>query len=127
MIGGRGVDRPRHRRIGQERLNLGGEEELPARLAEVQGLDADPIAGEKQPRRRRVPDREGEHPDETVEEPLAPLEIAAQDDLGVAVAPEAMPGGLEAPIARMIADVLEGTLSPEGAISRLMSRQVLTE
>jgi glycerol-3-phosphate dehydrogenase (NAD(P)+) len=35
--------------------------------------------------------------------------------------------GLEAPIARMIADVLEGSLTPEGAISRLMSRQVLTE
>lgn len=35
--------------------------------------------------------------------------------------------GLEAPVARMIADVLDGTLTPEGAISRLMSRQVLTE
>ena len=54
-----------------------------ARHGVVERLDAQAVAGEKQALRRPVPDREGEHAVELVEQASPSLLVEAEDDLGV--------------------------------------------
>ena len=77
-----GLDEPAR----EDRLDLRGEEQAVAGTRPVERLDAEPIAGEQQPPRRRVPDREREHAAEAVDAVVAPLLVGVDDRLGVATA-----------------------------------------
>ena len=89
-----GIDRrrtpvARHVGIFEQRLQLRAEDHAAAgQFGEVERLDADPIARQHQPPRRRVPDGEGKHAAELLDAALAPLLVAVDDDLGVGAGAE---------------------------------------
>jgi hypothetical protein len=75
-------------RVSEDALRFGGEEH-PVRGGKVeQRLDAHAVAHEDQATGVDVPQAEGVHPVEPVDEGLAPLGPGVQHDLGVAVGPE---------------------------------------
>jgi len=97
---GLGVELSRDRGVLAERLELAGEdasgglrvrggEEPPAgRQSVIEGLLAQAVAREEETANTVVPDRQGEHPVNPLDEARPPLEIRAQDDLGVAASGE---------------------------------------
>jgi hypothetical protein len=86
-----GVQRPRHARVGQDRLDLGGEQEARAVLEVVERLDPDPIPHKPEGARAAVPEGEREHPAERVDAVPALLAVERQDDLGVTLRVKAVP------------------------------------
>ncbi len=74
----------------QQRLHLRAEEEPPLMLGPEQRLDAEPVAGDDQFALLRVPQRQGEHAPETVDEGLAVLGVGVEDHLAVAAGAEAV-------------------------------------
>ena len=75
----------RHRRIGEQSLDLAGEDEPIPRVPVVERLLPEPIAADYQPPPSLVPDREGEHAVEPAAEGDR-VELLGEvgDDLGVA-------------------------------------------
>ncbi len=64
--------------------DLGREHEMGPGARVIQRLDAEPVAGEKEAALAGVPEGEGEHAAEPMEEPLdAPRFVAVDEDLGV--------------------------------------------
>ena len=100
--------RPRDRVEGEKRLErvevdlaarkraqLGGELELVAGVAVVEGLDPVAVARQHQPAPLGIPEREGEHPAQPLDETHAVLGIEMNQHLGVAARPEAVARALE--------------------------------
>ena len=79
----------------RDRLQLGREDESLRGLGVVQGLDAQPVAGEEQRLPLSVPDREGEHAAEPLHAPLAVLLIEVHQNLAVRCRREPMSLRLE--------------------------------
>ena len=68
----------------EERLDLGGEDDLLAGLREVERLDADAVADEPELAGLRVPQRKGEHAGQPADEAVeAPVRVAVHEHLGV--------------------------------------------
>ena len=87
-----------HRRtqaIGEERLDLGAEEEAVRELRDVQRLDPQPIAGQDEPAPGGVPERDGEHAVERAHEVEALLLVEMNDDFRIRARVEAMTPGFE--------------------------------
>ncbi len=72
-------------RVGEDRLGLGAEQDAVVGLVVVEGLDAHPVADHDELLGPRVPDGEGVHAVELVGQLFAPLQVAAEHDLGVGV------------------------------------------
>ena len=73
----------------------GGEAQPPGSVGQVQRLDAEAVAREHEPAAVALGDGEGEHALEALHAALAPVAVALQHDLGVAVGEEAQARGLE--------------------------------
>ena len=82
----RGVDPAAGEQGGQGR----GEAQGAGLLGDVEGLDAEAVAGEHEPPAVALGDGEREHADEPVDEPLAPRVVGLEDDLGVGGGEEAV-------------------------------------
>lgn len=80
-----GVDDLRCQRVRQDRLGLGAEQHAVAGGVVVERFDAHPVADHHQFVVTTVPDRARVHAVEVIDDGVAPLQIAVQDDLGVAV------------------------------------------
>ena len=79
-----------------EGLQLGGKDHAPVLPPEIERLDAEPVANEAQRARSAIPQREGEHADETLDRGLdAPFGDGLDQNLGVGMSPEAAPARLE--------------------------------
>src|SRR5207244_7529838 len=76
-------------------VELGGEAELAADVAVVEGLDPEAVARERQRPRARVPDGDGEHPAQALPEAGAPLLVAVHEDFRIAAGAEHVAGALE--------------------------------
>src|SRR5262249_11783020 len=70
---------------GENRLRLAGKDEAVVRQHVVERLDPERISSEEERVRALVPDRNGEHALEAVEEVGPPLAIPVDDDFGVRV------------------------------------------
>ena len=82
--------------VGQERLELGAEEQRAVvEQRVVQRLDAQPVPRHEQRLLVAVPQREGEHAAKALHAGFAPLLPGVDDDLGVALGVEAVAGGLQ--------------------------------
>jgi len=92
---GDGVHRPRHPRVGQQRPQLRGEDQLAIPLPVEERLLTGAIAGQLENLLPLVPDREGEHPVEALDEVRAVLLVHVGDDLGVHSGAEAVAEGLQ--------------------------------
>ena len=79
----------------RKRSQLGGERELAVGLAVVERLDPEAVARQHQPAALGVPEREGEHPAQPLDETHAVLGVEVNQHLGVAARPEAVPRSLE--------------------------------
>ena len=107
------ADLPRHRRVGHDRLDLGGKDEPRAVVIVIERLLADPVARDKQARARRVPDRDGKHAVEPLQAVRAPFLIGVQNDLGVAARAEDMPFRLQ--LRPEIAEVVQLAVEDDAA------------
>src|SRR5581483_11799291 len=79
----------------RQRPQLRRERKPVALLAVVERLDPEPVPREHEPPPARIPDRDGEHPAQPRREPVAGLLVEVDENLRVAVRPEAMAGRLE--------------------------------
>ena len=70
---------------GQQRLDLRCEVEAAVVLREIEGLDAEAVAGQEELFALGVPDREGEDAVQPVEHRLTVARVDRQQHLGVAV------------------------------------------
>ena len=75
---------------GEDRLDLGGEEEAPAVETPVQGLLAEAVARQQELAAPHVPDGKGEHAAQLVDHALAAVLVEMENDLGVAAGLEEM-------------------------------------
>ena len=78
-----------------ERVQLGGEAELPADVAIRERLDPEAIACEHEPAFARIPDRDREHSTQPLPQLRTPLLVAVHEHFGVAARAEAVAGALE--------------------------------
>ena len=85
-------------RIAEERLDLAPEGQPVLAEVVVDRLLAQAVAGEEEPALVPVPDGEGEHPAQPLGKLFAPLFVAVDQDLGVAVALEDVALGDELPL-----------------------------
>src|SRR6185437_8523110 len=90
-----GIERGRDAPGREDRLDLGGEQQLVARPRPVQRLDAEAVARQEEPPLAAVPDREREHPLEALDAALALLLVEVEDGLGVGAAAVAVAALLE--------------------------------
>ena len=68
----------------EQRLDLGGEDDVLTRLREVERLDADAVADEPQLAGLRVPQRQGEHAGQPAQEAVeTPVRVAVHEHFGV--------------------------------------------
>src|SRR3989475_449551 len=67
----------------KQRLDLRCKDERAGRHGIIEGLDAQSIAGAKQPAPRAVPDGEGKHAVEAGEAPFPPMAVGLQQHFGV--------------------------------------------
>src|SRR5882672_7320689 len=79
----------------EDRLDLGGEDQLSVRQREVERLDSEPVPGEEQPPARAVPHREREHALQPLHAALTFLLVEVHDRLGVAAGTITMAASLE--------------------------------
>ena len=77
------VQRPRHQAGGEERAHLGRKHDVAVPAKHVERLDPQSIAREPEPLRDAVPDREGEHAAQPLDDRRAPFLVPLEDDLGV--------------------------------------------
>ena len=92
LVEGVEVDLARHVRGHEQGLDLGREEQAARRARVVERLLARPVAGRHQRARAGVPQDQGEHAVEALDEAGAPLLVGVQGDLDVAAARERVPG-----------------------------------
>lgn len=90
-----GVDDRSDERVGENSLGLRAEQHAVRQRIIEQRLDAHAVADEEQFLAPDVPQREREYAVEMADDLLTPLEIAAQQDLGVAAGPEPVTFRLE--------------------------------
>jgi len=81
----------------EDRLDLGTEQQGPGQDGVVQRLDADPIARQEQLAAPAVPDRQGEHPFESMQEVRPLLLVEVQQRLGVGARPVTVSFGFQFP------------------------------
>ena len=82
-------------RVGQDGLRLRSEEHPVLRRVVVKRLDAHPVADHDELLLAGVPDRERVHAVEPLRDRLGPLEVAAQNYLGVGVGAKPVPPAVE--------------------------------
>jgi hypothetical protein len=76
----------------RQRVELGRERELAVDVAVVERLDPEAVAREHELLLPRIPDRDGEHPAQPLEEAETPLFVAVHVHLGVALGAEGVAG-----------------------------------
>src|SRR5580704_7895605 len=84
-----------HSGVCKNRFRLRAEQHAVRRGVVEEGLHAHTVASQKQLLGNDVPDREGEHAVETLDDLVTPLQISAQHDLRVATGLEVMAEALE--------------------------------
>ena len=89
------VQLPLHGRVGEDRLDLGGEDQARGIAVHVQRFDAQAITGQEKAAAPLVPDREGEHAPELLEAARTERLVQAEHDLGVAARPEGVAVALQ--------------------------------
>ena len=97
----------------RQRVELGGERELPVDVAVVERLDPEPVACEHEPLAARVPDRDREHPAQPLREPEIPLLVGVDDRLGVRARAQRVPGALQRVVQLRV--VVDLTVLDDGA------------
>ncbi|MCY1505642.1 hypothetical protein D9M68_398620 [compost metagenome] len=100
-----GAHLARHQRIGQQRLGFGAEHHAVCSREVVQRLDAHAVADQQQLLRTQIPDGEGIHAVELLDEGFAPFDIGAQHHLGVAASLEAVAETLQ--LGAQLAEVVD--------------------
>ncbi|MCY1527116.1 hypothetical protein D9M68_621720 [compost metagenome] len=100
-----GAHLARYQGIGQQRLGFGAEHHAVRGGVVVQRLDAHAVADKQQLLRAQVPDGEGIHAIEPLDEGLAPFHIGAQHHLGVAAGLELVPAPLQ--LGTQLAEVVD--------------------
>ena len=118
MVEGRRLDRARDGGVGQDRLDLGREPEDAAMAAEIEGLDADPVARQRQHFPGRVPDGESEHAVEAFQQAVdSPFPVAVNEDLGVGmIGAKSVAGVLQLAPKRKMVIYLAVEGDPNGAV-----------
>ena len=109
-----------------ERGQRGREAQRPVGLGEVERLDPEPVAHERDAPGVALGDREGEHAREAVDAGLAPAVPGLRDDLRVARREEAQAVGLElaAQLAVVVDAAVEGDDEPEVGVHQRLGRPV---
>ena len=92
---GSGVQLGPHAGQGEQRLCLGGERDAPAVLHDVKRLHAQAVAADQQAPPPCVPQREREHPVQTLHESVAFCVVQMQQDFTVGPGLEAVAFGLQ--------------------------------
>lgn len=87
-MNGGGIDRGAVIEAGEDGADFGGESEGTVVEGIVEGFDAHGVAGDEEALAWGVPDGEGEHAVEFIEDGAAPLEVTEDDDFGIGVAEE---------------------------------------
>jgi hypothetical protein len=85
-----GVDAGVDAAAGEQRGKRRCESNARGVLGDVQRLDAQPVAAQQYPPAVALDDRKGEHALEVIDEPVAPVVVALEQDLGVAGGEEAV-------------------------------------
>jgi hypothetical protein len=83
-------------------VELGGEGQRAAGLGVEQRLDAEAVAGEHEPALGRVPQREGEHAAQALDEARPPLQVGVGQHLGVRARAQPVTGGRELGVQRLV-------------------------
>ena len=81
--------------MSEDRLEFRGEQQFLGVAVDVEWFDAEPVAGQQQPAARAVPDREGEHAAQPLDQPLPFVLVKVDDHFGVALSAETMAAGLQ--------------------------------
>jgi hypothetical protein len=81
--------------MDEDAFEFGGEEQVSVAMGEVEGLDAEAVAGEDEALGGFCPKADGEHAAEAGETFDIPLEKSVEDGLGVAVGRKGVAEGLE--------------------------------
>ena len=102
----RGSGRGGHGAGGEQRLDLGAEEQPVALAAPVQRADADAVAGEEDGALGEVDERQRELAAQLLEDALAVLLVEVDDDLGVGMGAEDVALGLQLRLALGIVEQL---------------------
>ncbi len=110
------VGRGGHGAGGEQRLDLGAEEQPVALPAPVQRADADAVAGEEDGALGEVDERDGELAAQLLEDALAVLLVEVDDDLGIGVGAEDVALGLQLCLALGIVEQLAVVDDGDGAI-----------
>ena len=90
MVQGDRVDAGVDAAAGEQRGKRRREPDARGVLGDVQRFDAQSVAAEQYPPAVALDDREGEHALEVVDEPVAPMVVALEQNLGVAGGEEAV-------------------------------------
>ena len=116
VVDRRRVELPGDPGVLEQRLQLGGEDELAVGLGVEEGLLPHPVPRQEEAPPVRVPDGEGEHPPEPGQAVFPVLLVGVEDDLRVARRGEAVPLALQlgAELLEVIDLPVEG--DPDGAV-----------
>ena len=87
-MNGGGIDRGLVIEACEDGADFGGEGEGAVVEGIVEGFDAHGVAGDEEALAWGVPDGDGEHAVEFIEDGIAPLEVTEDDDFGIGVAEE---------------------------------------
>jgi hypothetical protein len=93
VVQGLAIDLPRDT-IGEERFELGAEYQPVAQRRVIERLDAEPITDEHESLSRLVPQRDGEHSPEVMNEIRAVLLVEMDDRFRIGIGGEAVPESL---------------------------------
>jgi hypothetical protein len=107
-----------HRRVALDGLDLGGEEETPAVLVEVERFLPAPVPGEEQAVTAGIPDGEGEHSVETANHVLTLPGEELENDFGVAPGSKARSGVRK--LAPELAKVVDLAVEHDGQVAALV-------
>ena len=91
---GLAIDLPRDA-IGEERFELGAEYQPIAQRRVVERLDAEPVTDEHEGLSRLVPQRDGEHPPEVMDEVRTVLLVEMNDRFRIGIGGETVPASLQ--------------------------------
>lgn len=116
--------------VGAQGLDLGGEGESAGVVAVVEGFDAVGVAGQPQGALGGVPEGEGVHAAQALEQVFAPVPVAVEQDFGVAVGMENAAGALQllAQFAEVVDFAVEDQYAAAGGVDhRLIARGAQVE
>ena len=125
LVESRGINFTRNRRVGEYRLHFACEPDASTVLADVQGPDADPVAGENQAVRPAVPECQRPLAVEPREAPVSPFFVGVDNDLRVGARPETMSERLQVAAELDVIEDLAVEDDPERAVlvrERLLAR-----